>query len=314
MRHFGHHGPTHHVAWIFLCLPVVASQSHDTTSQHGAFLIVRSPDKNDEKLNSGTHSAAGQRQAADAPAGVPVTSPLPTRQGNETDNPAAQRQATTAPADMPASLRGSPVTSPSPTTRISSSNSETRIPLPAQSATTPSGVTHRSTKSEEAQSQTKVTTTTKRETTTRKPLWDLDLRPDRAPTTTTSTTTETLLESLVLMSLATCDSLACPTGFEYRRHAYKQQCSALTCSLAVDLHTCCQRKVRWWMNMLVALSFFCFLSMLCGFLGGLQHFCQRSTRRRRTAVRVSKSRGREGIGSEGHELLDDTKDDSDTSS
>lgn len=70
-----------------------------------------------------------------------------------------------------------------------------------------------------------------------------------------------------------CDSLLCPGGYELRPNAFEKTCAALqTCSLDVDLQRCCHQKVSWWTYMLAELAFFCVLSMLCSFIGGLVHF------------------------------------------
>lgn len=89
--------------------------------------------------------------------------------------------------------------------------------------------------------------------------------------------------------MAMCDSLACPAGYEQRPKAFEKTCSALeTCSLDVDLDRCCHRQMQWWTYMMAELAFFCVLSMLCSFIGGLVHHFLPSRSRRRSWHEVKK--------------------------
>lgn len=109
------------------------------------------------------------------------------------------------------------------------------------------------------------------------------------------------------MSVAMCDSLACPVGFQPRQQAYKIGCVSQVCSLDMDGPTCCVRRVEWWMLIMSFVAMFCCLSLLCGTLGGIsqRHLDKmRSGKQRRTKVRHNRTRADESEEREEEELLE----------
>jgi len=134
-------------------------------------------------------------------------------------------------------------------------------------------------------------------TTTKGMLFDLS-KVLKEPVTTTI-----LPQSIVLMSVAMCDTLVCPAGFEHRQPAYKLGCVSEACSLNTDGQRCCVRRVQWWMYMLVFFAVFCCLSLLCGALGGYSqsYFDKLRLKQTRTNKRLVRNRSDE---SEDHSSQD----------
>lgn len=116
---------------------------------------------------------------------------------------------------------------------------------------------------------------------------NLVLMPDTAPAKQRAAARSAVMTDLagtVLIEVATCDTLSCPSGYEPRRDAYRTLCGGkpglLTCSLDIDLGRCCNKKLAWWTYMMAELAFFCLLSMLCSALAGYHHWrCPNRARR-----------------------------------
>jgi hypothetical protein len=101
-------------------------------------------------------------------------------------------------------------------------------------------------------------------------------------------TTSGLQQSAVLLSVAMCDTLECPAGFEHRQPAYKMGCVSEVCSLSADGQTCCVRRIQWWMHMLAFFAVFCCLSLLCGWLQGWSqnYFEKLRSKQKRSKIRL----------------------------
>eukprot|EP00427_Karlodinium_veneficum_P068057 CAMPEP_0169320806 /NCGR_PEP_ID=MMETSP1017-20121227/8550_1 /TAXON_ID=342587 /ORGANISM="Karlodinium micrum, Strain CCMP2283" /LENGTH=189 /DNA_ID=CAMNT_0009415241 /DNA_START=142 /DNA_END=711 /DNA_ORIENTATION=+ len=144
---------------------------------------------------------------------------------------------------------------------------------------------------------TVASSTSSTRTTTKGMLFDLS-KVLKEPVTTTI-----LPQSIVLMSVAMCDTLVCPDGFENRQPAYKLGCLSEACSLNTDGQRCCVRRVQWWMYMFVFFAVFCCLSLLCGALGGYaqSYFDKLRLKHARTNKRLVRNRSDE---SEDHSSQD----------
>lgn len=107
--------------------------------------------------------------------------------------------------------------------------------------------------------------------------------------------TTKFLQSVVLLSVAMCDTLTCPVGFEHREPAYKTGCVSQVCTLDADGQSCCVRRVQWWMPLLTFFAVFCCCSLLCGVGGGyIQSYADKMRKKQgRTKMRLSRSRSDE---------------------
>lgn len=118
---------------------------------------------------------------------------------------------------------------------------------------------------------TKLTTTSIKASTTSK-MTKSDASSASAAASVVLSTSPPDPSEMVLIQVATCDSLSCPAGYQMRPDAFNTVCSARHCSLEIDLGSCCNKEVPWMTYIMAEVSFFCCLSMLCSFLGGLVHF------------------------------------------
>lgn len=108
-------------------------------------------------------------------------------------------------------------------------------------------------------------------------------------TSTTRTSTSIASSSKKQNSVATeaavgkaglCSTLTCPAEYILRAEAIDTECVATACSIDADLTTCCRKKIKGWMYVVVALAALCVLAMCCGMLGGVLSRCLRNQTRK----------------------------------